>query len=109
MEVHHHSHTERKKWTNYFWEFLMLFLAVTLGFFVENWREHVIEDQRASELARSLYYELQNDSVNLKRAQRFRMEKENSLGKLAGFLTDSNLNSPPNGFCHCMVDGLISF
>ena len=28
MEVHHHTHTPRKKWTHYFWEFLMLFLAV---------------------------------------------------------------------------------
>jgi len=35
MEVHAHTHTERKKWTHYFWEFFMLFLAVTLGFFVE--------------------------------------------------------------------------
>ena len=33
MEVHAHSHTERKKWSHYFWEFLMLFLAVTLWFF----------------------------------------------------------------------------
>ena len=46
MEVHHHSHTPRKKWTHYFWEFLMLFLAVTLGFFVENQREHYIENLR---------------------------------------------------------------
>jgi hypothetical protein len=36
MEVHAHPHTSRKKWTHYFWEFFMLFLAVTLGFFVEN-------------------------------------------------------------------------
>ena len=28
MEVHAHTHTERKKWTHYFWESLMLFLAV---------------------------------------------------------------------------------
>ena len=28
MEVHAHTHTPRKKWTHYFWEFLMLFLAV---------------------------------------------------------------------------------
>src|ERR1044072_752358 len=27
MEVHHHAHTERKKWTHYFWKSLMLFLA----------------------------------------------------------------------------------
>ena len=28
MEVHHHAHTARKKWTHYFWKSLMLFLAV---------------------------------------------------------------------------------
>jgi hypothetical protein len=43
MEVHAHTHTPRKKWTHYFWEFFMLFLAVTLGFLVENWREHFVE------------------------------------------------------------------
>jgi len=26
MEVHAHAHTARKRWTHYFWEFLMLFL-----------------------------------------------------------------------------------
>lgn len=24
MEVHHHSHTPRQRWTHYFWEFFML-------------------------------------------------------------------------------------
>ncbi len=28
MEVHAHTHSPRRKWTHYFWEFLMLFLAV---------------------------------------------------------------------------------
>ena len=28
MEIHAHTHTPRKKWTHYFWEFFMLFLAV---------------------------------------------------------------------------------
>ena len=40
MEVHHHSHTARKNWTHYFWEFLMLFLAVFCRFIAENQREH---------------------------------------------------------------------
>ena len=31
MEVHAHTHTARKKWTHYFWEFLMLFLATGLS------------------------------------------------------------------------------
>jgi hypothetical protein len=65
MEVHHHSHTPRKKWTHYFWEFLMLFLAVFSGFLAENWREHIVEHQRANIYASSLYKELKKDTVQL--------------------------------------------
>ena len=46
MEVHHHTQTARKKWTHYFWEFLMLFLAVFCGFLAENQREHYVENTR---------------------------------------------------------------
>src|SRR5215510_14923389 len=66
MEVHHHSHTQRKKWTHYFWEFLMLFLAVTLGFFVENQREHYVERQRAKQYASLLYDDIKEDTVTAK-------------------------------------------
>jgi hypothetical protein len=65
MEVHHHAHTSRKKWTHYFWEFFMLFLAVTLGFFVENQREHYIEKKRVKQYARSLSYDLGKDTANM--------------------------------------------
>ena len=65
MEVHHHAHSSRKKWTHYFWEFLMLFLAVTLGFLVENKREHYIEQVRVKEFARSLAFDLARDTANM--------------------------------------------
>jgi hypothetical protein len=67
MEVHHHSHTERKKWTHYFWEFFMLFLAVTLGFFVENQREHYVEHQRERKYISSLIADIKNDTAELNR------------------------------------------
>ena len=63
MEVHHHAHTPGKKWTHYFWEFLMLFLAVTLGFLVENQREHYIEHIRAKDFSRTLVKDLQHDTA----------------------------------------------
>jgi hypothetical protein len=64
MEVHQHSHDGGKKnWKSYFWEFLMLFLAVTLGFFVENQREHYIEHVRANEFSKTLVKDLQNDTA----------------------------------------------
>ena len=65
MEVHHHSHENhgKKNWKTYFWEFLMLFLAVTLGFFVENQREHYIEHTRAKEFAALMYEDLKKDTL----------------------------------------------
>src|SRR6187397_2522564 len=72
MEVHHHPHTSdpdmhrgRKKWTHYFWEFLMLFLAITLGFFVENQREHYIEGKRGKQYIRSMIEDLKTDTAKL--------------------------------------------
>jgi len=63
MEVHRHTHTERKKWTHYLWEFLMLFLAVFCGFLAENQREHIVEGKRAKEYAVLLLQDLNSDSV----------------------------------------------
>jgi len=63
MEVHHHSHTERKKWNHYVWEFLMLFLAVFCGFLAENQREHLIEHKREKEYIRSMVEDLRLDTV----------------------------------------------
>lgn len=66
MEVHHHGHVhERKKWKEYLFQFFMLFLAITLGFWVENQREHYIEHVRAKEYAQLLYDDLKKDSANL--------------------------------------------
>ena len=65
MEVHSHTHTPRKKWTHYFWEFLMLFLAVFCGFLAEYQLEHVIENQREKQFMRSLVEDLEKDIVNL--------------------------------------------
>lgn len=61
MEVHAHTHTPRKNWSHYFWEFFMLFLAVTLGFFVENQREHLIEHKREKQYIRSLIRDVSTD------------------------------------------------
>jgi hypothetical protein len=80
MEVHHHSHTSpgtghRKKWTHYFWEFFMLFLAVTSGFFVENQREHYVEHQREKKYIQSLVSDLQADISRLTTIVQLRNER----------------------------------
>lgn len=82
MEVHHHSHTARKKWTHYFWEFLMLFLAVFCGFLAENKREHMVEHQRAKVYAANLYEELKKDTAGINKTIR---DIKITTGKLDSF------------------------
>jgi hypothetical protein len=57
MEVHHHGH-HPKKWKEYITEFIMLFAAVTLGFFAENIREHQVVNHRIEKL--KTFYSLTN-------------------------------------------------
>jgi len=71
MEVHTHSHTPRNKWTHYFWEFLMLFLAVFCGFLAENIREHRVEHQREKQFMRSMMEDLKSDTALLSYAARY--------------------------------------
>jgi hypothetical protein len=63
MEVHHHSHTARKKWAHYFWEFLMLFLAVFCGFLAEYQLEHKIEKEKSKQYIHSFYADLITDTA----------------------------------------------
>jgi hypothetical protein len=66
MEVHHHPHlphAEKRKFKEYFLEFLMIFLAVTLGFFAESIREHLGDRSKEREYLSSMVSELQYDTA----------------------------------------------
>lgn len=68
MEIHTHGHIhETKKWKEYVFQFVMLFLAISLSFLVENEREHYIEHQRAKVLAGSIVQDLKSDLVEIDR------------------------------------------
>jgi len=63
MEVHH-AHHKPKNWKEYITEFIMLFTAVTLGFFAENYREHKIIGHRMEENYQALLQDLRQDSCH---------------------------------------------
>ena len=66
MEVHHPHHpTHKKKWSEYIIEFVMLFAAVTLGFFAENVREHQIIENKTQQNLQSIILDLKKDSILL--------------------------------------------
>ena len=96
MEVHHHAHTERKKWTHYFWEFFMLFLAVTLGFFVENQREHFIENKREKQYIQSFYEDLTSDEHDLQSNINYLRQQSKEADSLEKLLLHITIKQPAN-------------
>jgi hypothetical protein len=66
MDVHHHAHHHgKKKWTDYMFEFFMLFLAVFCGFLAEYQLEHIIEHKRETQYIRSMIEDLRTDTAKL--------------------------------------------
>ena len=72
--------------THYFWEFLMLFLAVFCGFLAEYQLEHVIENQREEKYVRSLIQNLETDTASLQHYVDLRKEKRMMMDSLTMLL-----------------------
>jgi hypothetical protein len=86
MEVHHHSH-HPKKWKEYLTEFIMLFTAVTLGFFAENQREHYIEGHRAIQFMESFMEDLSKDKIEVSNARKYATTQLNNIDTAISLLT----------------------
>jgi hypothetical protein len=67
MEVHHHPQLDHrpKPWKEYLLEGLMIFLAVMLGFFAENIREDITNDEHVRQLTSQMVQDLKVDANNL--------------------------------------------
>jgi hypothetical protein len=84
MEVHHHSdhHGGTKRFKDYFQEFLMIFLAVTMGFLAENVREYITDNNHVVELVGQLKEDLLNDTANIEKlvsSLKIQMSRTDSL------------------------------
>jgi len=67
MEVHHHPQLDHKPkpWKEYILEGLMIFLAVTMGFFAESLREHIGNNEREKQIIASLVRDIKKDTAKL--------------------------------------------
>ena len=63
-------HIPRKKWTHYFWEFFMLFLAVFCGFLAENEREHYVEHKQEKQYMKLMLEDIKTDTGELQKCLR---------------------------------------
>ena len=96
MEVHAHTHTPRKKWTHYFWEFLMLFLAVFCGFLAEYQLEHMIERDREKKYIQTFIEDLKVDTAAINLNLLFQKRKKNQLDSLVYLLSEQKIKGHEN-------------
>jgi hypothetical protein len=84
MEVFHYPNMGHKKkhFKEYFFEFLMIFLAVTMGFFAESIRQYISDKDHVRRLCGQLVQDLKNDSAILD----VNILRENQLAKKADSL-----------------------
>ncbi|MEO6221066.1 MAG: hypothetical protein ABIO81_11595 [Ginsengibacter sp.] len=98
MEVHHHTHPghHKKNWTDYFWEFLMLFLAVFCGFLAEYQLEHKIERDRGKQYIKSFYEDLTADERDLQVNIDFLRQQMRQADSLQELMLEINIKEPAN-------------
>jgi hypothetical protein len=82
MEVHHHPHAEKKSFKEYLLEGLMIFIAVTLGFFSENIREYISDNKRGEEYIQSLTEDLEADTTRMNDIIQFDEKKIAALSSM---------------------------
>ena len=98
MEVHHHTHADhgKKSWKSYFWEFLMLFLAVFCGFLAEYQLEHVIERDREKKFIQTFIEDLKTDTADINRVLLFRKQKLERMDSLMLLLSSGQIKGHEN-------------
>jgi hypothetical protein len=91
MEVHHHPdvHHKKKKFKEYFLEFLMIFLAVTMGFFAESLRENISKHEKERHLMIMMVEDLKADIPKLDTIIERNTTKISSLDTLRGLIYES--------------------
>ena len=96
MEVYHHPHIGKKNFKEYFLEFLMIFLAVTLGFIAENIREHIIDVNTEHEYVKSFYEDLTADEKDLQKTINYLNEQASIADSLSILMSNISTAQPAN-------------
>ena len=94
MEVHHHPQLEHKPkpWKEYMLEGLMIFLAVTMGFFAENLREKITDNRKIHEYAQSMARDLESDITLYKSSIDFNRQSAQMIDTIITSLTEHKNN-----------------
>lgn len=83
---------KKKKFREYFFEFMMIFLAVTLGFFAESYREILVERSNEKEYVKSMIEDAETDIENYKQAIALNEKRISKLDSLMNLSFNYNID-----------------
>jgi len=95
MEVHHHPHVEKKNLKEYLLEGLMIFIAVSLGFFAEGLRESISDNAKEKEYMESFVQNLADDTTSMKLVIIENKSKVENMTRLMS-LSQKDMSKPQN-------------
>ncbi len=103
------NNTRGKNTKEYLLEGLMIFVAVSLGFFAEQLRENIIDQQHETEYMQSMVEDLETDIERLPVVIRgYNGRNKNATDSLPKLLTNAKINQPANEI-YIHLRGLIRY
>jgi len=105
MEANH----PMKNFKNYISEFIMIFVAITGGFFMENMREHVVEHRKEKEYIVRLVRDIKKDTTNLKDVIKQNRKQIKGLDSLAILVEKPISDIDPKRFITLLIENLNDF
>jgi hypothetical protein len=95
MEAYHpHGSHHGKKIKDYIFEFVMLFIAISAGFFMENMRESLSERHKEKEYIGSLMKDLAKDASNVQYRLKYNKNLIQGIDSLARLLLEIPVSEP---------------
>lgn len=91
MEVHNNNQTPRKGFGRYVWEFIILFLAVALGFFVENLRKQNTDQKKERQYISSFLADIKADISDIDKNTRLRNARYSQLDSIIILLREKKI------------------
>jgi hypothetical protein len=101
MEIHHRIKHPKKtrKYREYLFEFLIIFVAITGSYFAENLREHFVDRHKERMYMESLLLDLKNDSANLAQVIASNKVQVKGLDSLLDLMNNKLSNEEIREFC----------
>lgn len=100
MEIHHHpKHSDKSRnYKEYLFEFFVIFIAIAGSFFAENLREHYVDKHKEKGYIRSMYLDLETESIRLKNVLDLNKTQIKGLDSLLGIMSKNLVKDDKNRF-----------